>query len=51
MGPLPDFDPAPDEEGEITMAEFVPMGGSFGATSEEVNPSFEETEPASRPEK
>jgi len=48
MGPLPDFDPAPDEEGEITVAEFVPMGGSFGATSEEVDPTFEEDRPNSK---
>lgn len=43
MGPLPDIDPAPDEEGEITVAEFVPMG-SFGGTPEEPDPVFEEKE-------
>jgi len=42
MGPLPDIDPAPDEEGEITVAEFVPMGGNFGATSEEIDPQFDD---------
>jgi len=41
-GPLPDTDPAPDEEGEITIADYIPMPISFGATAEEVNPSFDD---------
>jgi len=43
-GPLPDFDPAPDEEGEITVADYIPMPISFGSTPEEVNPSFNESD-------
>jgi len=39
-GPLPDFDPAPDEEGEITTADFIPFPMNFGSTPEETNPKF-----------
>lgn len=42
IGPLPDIEPAPDEEGEITQADFVPMSFGFGATPEEVAPEFKE---------
>lgn len=42
MGPLPDYDPEPDEDGEITVADFLPMGSNYGATSEEVNPTFDD---------
>ena len=40
IGPVPDIEPAPDEEGEITVADYMPMNMSFGATPEEVNPEF-----------
>lgn len=41
-GPLPESDPAPDEEGEITVSQFVPFASGLEATPEETNPTFGE---------
>jgi len=41
-GPLPEIEPAPDEEGEITRADYIPMSISFGASPEEPNPTFKD---------
>jgi CxxC-x17-CxxC domain-containing protein len=49
-GPLPEIEPAPDEEGEITEADFIPMPLTFGSTPEEVNPEFEENKSKSSAE-
>ncbi|MBM3325433.1 MAG: hypothetical protein FJY65_00410 [Calditrichaeota bacterium] len=42
LGPLPEVEPAPDEEGEVTQADYIPFPIRLGATPEEVNPTFKE---------
>ncbi len=47
-GPLPEVEPAPDEEGEITVADYMPIPMGFGSTAEEPNPSFEDNDQSER---
>ncbi len=42
LGPLPEVEPAPDEENEITQVEFIPIPINVASTPEEVNPIFKE---------
>jgi hypothetical protein len=49
LGPLPDFDPAPDEEGEIAQADFIPFSSTYGATPEEIDPKFSDEDDLNSP--